>query len=280
MAPASDHSMHRTRGRALRALRDAFARGHPAVEIDDRGYVRTFADNLVPGVRLADFEADLRAGDGNELERKFRAVHSSSALTVNVFGPFRARTSELTVLDLGPFAKLRFEAKCPHGVSSRAPNLDVLLTGQSGTVGIESKLTEHLSRHRADFSPRYREKIRDERRESAWFEEMVRLEEDPRRYAWLDAAQLVKHAFGLAHTFPGKALTLLYIYWEPRHTEQLSLLAEHRREAESFSRRVAGSRPAFRAMSYPELWASWSGDSRSWLTAHLDALRARYEVEL
>ena len=62
-----------------------------------------------------------------------------------------------------------------------------------------ASLTEPLSRHRAVFSPRYREKIRAERRESAWFRGMLALEEDPERYRWLDVNQLVKHAFGLAH---------------------------------------------------------------------------------
>ena len=134
-------------------------------------------------------------------------------------------------------------------MSSRSPNLDVFLTDPGGTLGIESKLTEHLFRHSAVFSPKYREKIQDERRESAWFDEMLRLEEDPKRYAWLDAAQLVKHAYGLAYTFSADPLTLLYLYWEPRHAEQLPLFVEHRGEVEAFSERVAGSRPAFRAMS-------------------------------
>ena len=159
-------------------------------------------------------------------------------------------------------------------------NLDVLLTGPAGVIGIESKLTEPLSRHRAVFSPRYRERSRDERRESAWFHEMLALEEDPKRYGWLDAAQLVKHAFGLAHTFPDGAVTLLYLYWEPRNAEQFSLLVEHRGEIEAFSGRVAGSRPSFRTMTYPELWRTWSEAPPSWLTVHLDALRARYEVEI
>ena len=280
MSQTSSVSARSTRARALRALRDAFIRDHPAVEVDDRGYVPAAADNLVPSVRLRDFEADLRAGDGNELRDKFRAIHSSSALAVNVFGPFRDRTRELSLPVPGAFAGLQFEAKCPTGVSSQPANLDLLLTGLGGIVGVESKLTEHLSRHRAAFSPRYRERIRDERRQSAWFREMLCLEEDPRRYAWLDAAQLVKHAFGLARTFPDGALTLLYLYWEPRHAEQLPPFAGHRCEVEAFSARVAGSRPTFRALAYPELWACWSGKTRPWLSAHLDALRARYDVDL
>ncbi|MBU0966250.1 MAG: hypothetical protein KKA54_07705 [Proteobacteria bacterium] len=43
------------------------------------------ADNLIDGVSLAQFEADLQSGDGAELHGKFRAVHSSSALAVNCF---------------------------------------------------------------------------------------------------------------------------------------------------------------------------------------------------
>ena len=279
MEPSSSSATRGTRARALRALRDAFVRANPLVEVDTRGYVRDVAENLLPTVRLADFEADLRAGDGNELEGKFKAVHSSSALAINVFAPFRARDSELTLPGSGSVTGLEFERKCPHGVSSRAPNLDVLLNGPAEVIGIESKLTEPLSRHRAVFSPRYREKIRDERRESAWFREMLRLEDDPERYVWLDAAQLVKHAYGLAHTFPDKPVTLLYLYWEPRNAERFPLFVEHRGEIDAFSGRVAGSRPSFRAMSYPELWRIWSKTPSSWLTVHLDAMRARYEVE-
>ena len=171
-----------TRARALRALPDAFVRAHPLVEVDTQGYVRDVVDNLVPNVSLADFEADLRAGDGNELEGKFKAVHSSSALAVNVFAPFRARGFELILPGSGSISGLEFERKCPHGISGRSPNLDVLLTGPTGVIGIESKLTETLSRHRAVFNPKYRQNIQDERREGAWFREMLGLEEDPERY--------------------------------------------------------------------------------------------------
>ena len=109
---------------------------------------------------------------------------------------------------------------------------------------------------------------------------MLCLEEGAERYGWLDAAQLVKHAFGLAHTFPDGLLVLLYLYWEPRNAERFPIFVEHRREIDAFSERVARSRPSFRAMSYPELWCTWSENAPSWLTAHLDAMRARYEVDL
>ena len=77
--------------RAKRALREAFCRAHPTVVLNRAGYVDVASDNLVPSVRLEDFEADVRGGAGAELKGKFRAVHSSTALAVNVFGPFRRR---------------------------------------------------------------------------------------------------------------------------------------------------------------------------------------------
>ena len=55
----------------------------------DAGYVDWPQANLVPGVRLEQFESDLRRGDGGELRMKFCAVHSSAALAVNCFAPFK-----------------------------------------------------------------------------------------------------------------------------------------------------------------------------------------------
>jgi len=236
----------------------------------------------LPLVTVEDFEADLSAGDGNELETKFRAVHSSSALAVNCFAPFRRRIADLTLPDGGSFETLAFEQKCPTGLrGGRAPNLDVLLTGSGGVIGIESKLTEYLTRHRAGFSPAYAEQIRDSRREQGYFREMLRLMEEPDSYVWLDAAQLIKHAFGLARTFAGRPVTLLYLFWEPANPAASPVFAEHRQEIAAFAERVAGSVPAFQAMSYPELWRSWQeAEPEDWLALHIEALRGRYEVTL
>ena len=96
---------------------------------------------------MADFEADLRQGDGNELAGKFRAAHSSSALTVNVFAPFKSDISALCLAGKSGFETLHFERKCPHGlVGRRAPNLDVVAMGPNGIVAIESKCLEPLGR--------------------------------------------------------------------------------------------------------------------------------------
>jgi hypothetical protein len=154
--------------RARAALREALARSRPDIVVDDKGYVSSFRENLVRLVALEDFEADLSQGDGNELESKFRAAHSSSALGVNCFAPFRRQMSDLVLPGLTGLVDLQFERKCPTGLrSGKPPNLDVLVSGPAGVVGIESKLTEHLSRHIASFSTAYADQIRDARREPA-----------------------------------------------------------------------------------------------------------------
>lgn len=276
-----DNSDGPVKNRALHAIREALVRFAPGIEVDSKGYTAAFRDNLLPAVAIESFEADLRAGDGNELETKFRAAHSSSALAVNAFAPFRTQTCDLRLLNADPFDHLHFERKCPTGLrGGRAPNLDVLLTGPNGVIGIESKLTEYLGRHRAEFSPAYREQIRDERQGQGYFREMLRLMDEPDCYVWLDGAQLIKHAFGLARTFRGRPVTLLYLYWVPLNTDFSPMFDEHRRELAEFAQRVAGSTPNFKAMSYPELWTSWAEGAPDWLAKHLDDLAARYLVTI
>ena len=240
------------------ALINALAVSAPHVALDKNGYTSEACHNLIEGLTLADCEADLRQGDGNELEGKFRAAHSSCALAVNTFAPFKSEPATLSLPGEGDFTRLSFERKCPHGLRGKSPNLDVLAEGPSRVVAIESKCLEHLTAHVAEFSPRYEAGIVDERRQSPWFAEMLRLNRKPSTYCWLNAAQLVKHAFGLAHTFTGRPVTLLYLFWEPSNPEEFPSFAEHRAEVERFAASIAGGTPGFMAMSYPELWSSWS----------------------
>lgn len=272
-----------THARAVTALHRAFARAHPETAFDRKGYVGDWMDNLLPGTDPASFQAELEGGDGSELKKKFCAVHSSAALAVNCFARFKREPVRLTIDGFSGFDTIRFEAKCPAGIQGRRPpNLDMLLGGLDSIIGVESKLTEHLRTHEAMFSRAYDEQIIDMRRESPWFALMHTLMREPRRYRHLDAAQLVKHAFGLGHSFARRPVTLLYLYWEPRNAAALPELFAHRAEVARFSAEVAGATPSFRALSYPALWASWAerNDDLDWLDEHVSRLRARYDVEI
>ena len=278
-APRSERS---GQSRAKSALWEAFARQRPGI-LDEKGYVPDFHDLLLPMVVPEDFTDDLRAGDGNELQTKFRAAHSSTGLAVNCFAPFRRRLNDLVLPGNLRFNTLQFERKCPTGLRGKSPNLDVLLEGPDGVIGIESKLAEFLSRHKAKFSPAYAEGIGDARREQGYFSEMIRLMERPDSYTWLNAAQLIKHAFGLARTFNGRSVTLLYLFWEPANPEVRPEYAAHRDEIREFAARMAGASPTFKAMSYPELWQSWAYDDAlmpEWLHQHIENLQNRYLVQI
>lgn len=265
------------------ALRRGLLRSAPRTNLDGKGYVDTVSDNLIENVRLADFEDDLRKGDGNELKTKFRSNRSSSALAVNNFAPFRRDPGNLKLPGGANFSALQFERKCPHGLKSRrSPHLDVFAEGTNSFVAIESKCLEPLSSKEAKFAAAYEREILDDRRRSSWFQEMRQLLDEPSRYRWLDAAQLIKHAFGLSHTFKNKLGTLLYLYWEPLNPEKHPFFSEHRAELERFSNSIRKQEhPRFVSMSYPELWRSWDMlKGPDWLTTHLCRIRARYEVEV
>ncbi len=272
------------RTRAVQALAQRLLAARPGLALEAGGYAPSPEDTLLPGLAEA-AEVEFRGGSGDEWRRKIRAPHSSSALAANVFLPFRVfdRLSELHLPGLGAgFGTLRLEGRVPSGLSrANAPNLDVLLTGERLAVGVESKLIEPLSPHAARFSPRYRDEAVGAWRDGPWFHEMLRLMKAADAYRHLDAAQLVKHAFGLANTFPDARPMLVYLFWEPADPACDPAFTRHRDEVADFAGRVAGGTPGFVALSYPELWTAWRSESPSpWLSAHLNALEARYSARL
>lgn len=125
-------------------------------------YLLRWLDNLVEGVIPADFEADLRTGDGSELKdrysrrtgkpipAKFCAPYSSAALAVNTFGPFRHRVPLPSVAGLAGFTIVRFEHRCDNGLRTRhCPNFDLLLQADdAAVVAVESKFLETLEKKR------------------------------------------------------------------------------------------------------------------------------------
>jgi len=268
-----------TASRAVRALREAL-RSNFSVPLDSQGYATRVEDVLLPGVERRDFETDLDDGAGKELEGKFLAPHSSSQLAVNAFAPFRRRLIDLRIAGRRAWTSLRFEGKCNLWPDYRGTpaHLDLLLEGPDGVLGIESKCTEYFAHKPAMFAQSYHVQIDDHRRRGAWFRDLKRLSTEPHAYRHLDAAQLVKHAFGLGHSYPTGDVTLLYLYWEPENGDALSEIAAHRSEIADFSRRVAGDRIAFASQSYLDLWRDWNSAGIDWVEVHVAQLLRRYRV--
>lgn len=249
----------------------------------DNGYASALDDNLLPGITRDLFEPDFRAGAGNELtgdRPKMFAVHSSSVLAVNTFARWRLAPSSLVLHGMVGFESLCFEATFPTGLRGTPPHLDVRLDGSPGRLLVESKLTEFLAPKAASFKAAYGT-IKDTRTQSPWYEEYRRLKLQPARYTWLDAAQLVRHYFGLACQPTDRPITLLYLFWEPLDWQLYEPYEHHREELVRFAESVRGDRIRFSFQSYPELWLSWQGlDKPTWLKEHLKNLRNRYEVPL
>ncbi|MBA3510458.1 hypothetical protein [Sphingomonas sp.] len=256
-------------------MHDGFLRTNANGELDSKGYATSWENNLLREIDPRRVEVDLRGKGGSELEGKFRAAHSSAALAVNAFGYFIDATERLPIPGFAELQFDGFEKLFPTGVGRKPPHLDALAHNDETVVAIESKCLEYFTPKTAKFARDYFEKIVDERRNGPWFAEMVRLSEQPCTYTCLDAAQLIKHAFGLALTVP-TAVTLLYVFWEPDDAHYHSMFADHRAEIADFASRVAGGRPAFQALSHQELWAHWATLGSASLQAHVDRLQLRY----
>lgn len=218
--------------------------------INANGYVLTPEHNLVPTVKLSDFQYDLQQGSGSELVSKFLAVHSSSALAVNTFAIWKDKAQELSLCGVEGFKQISFEKKCSTGLGGTSPNLDVLAESDTVAVGIESKLLEPLSRKRPKFSESYSKSKLPYIEEKWW-----RILEDKRKgeLQYLDVAQLIKHYLGLRNQYRNRTVILFYLFWEPTNWQQLDIFVKHREEIEVFAGQVKDTSVRFVAQSYPEL---------------------------
>jgi hypothetical protein len=258
--------------RAYKALLAGARKAHPAVEFDSIGYARDWRDNLGAVDCLQAIQSDFGGGAGRELAGKFRAAHSSAALVVNAFHPWRLAPDGLKLAGVSDFRGLRFEAVCPTGLKGTPPHLDLLADGET-PVAVESKCTEWMSGPKpVNFSTAY-DRLETACGDSPWFAQVAELRANPKRYQYLDAAQLVKHALGLGVRHGSRAVKLVYLYWEPRNAVDWRECAAHRAEVEDLRTRAVGGTVTLVPMSYAQLWKEWARlDAR-----HLPYLWTRYD---
>jgi len=205
-----------------------------------------------------------------------RAPHSSSALALNAFYPWRTAPEELALLGISGFKSLVFEGQCPTGLQGKPPHLDVLLQTDNAVIGIESKCTEYLVPKPAAFPDSY-QSILDNRKDSSWFRLLCQLKQNPRMFSFLDVAQLIKHYLGLRRCYPQKSVILLYLYWEPLNVQEFEVFQRHRDELIRFAELVnPGDGVRFEHLGYLQLWQEWQKAGYS----HVSRLLERYAVSL
>ena len=120
----------------------------------------------------------------------------------------------------------------------------------------------------------------DDRRRDGRCEVCAALRQGELRFKYLDAAQLVKHAFGLITEGGrlGRLPILYYIFAEPsmRAGQNISgkQHARHREEIATFASAVADDEVAFASASYREWMDGW--DDQGELADHAKSLRLTF----
>lgn len=243
--------------------------------------------DFLPGVKGEHVLARLARAGGNEVESgKLGSPESSAALAVNAFGWFIDRPELLPPLpgmESGVPATtvdVEYCARFPWS-GGRHPWLDAFVESPGQILGIESKRFEPFrDRKSVSLSPAYDRPV--------WgvsmgpYERMRdRLRSGAELFHYLDAAQLVKHAFGLVTdgVRKGKGPVLVYLYAEPaaRNGQPIdpAAFASHRREIDRFAQAVDGAAVPFEAISYREWIASWGGCVAE-VTEHGSAILRRF----
>jgi hypothetical protein len=261
----------------------ADARG---VRYDARGCVRELADNLrVPlvGAALSELYRGSELTPSAKQPARLYSLGSSAALVLNFFGYWRDRDTTPLTQALGVpvpgVVKLRFEEPLPTGLPGDPPLADVALEcADGGLVAIESKYAEWLVRR-----PRGRRVFKDKYFppgppsggvwEAAGLPLCQQLAEDLQsgreRSKYFHAAQLLKHALGLAKRGPA-ASVLVYLYydWPVRDA------ATHRAEIERITARLAPE-VDLRVLTYQDVFRSLQS-AADVDAAYVDYLAQRY----
>jgi len=231
------------------------------------------ADPLfLPGIPVEHVLARLAAADGDEINSgKLNNPDSSALLACNAFGWFIPRPEllppfpGLEAIFPATMVDVEFRARFPWR-GGRHPSLDAVVETQTHLIGVESKRYEPFRDTKSIL-------LSDAYDRPVWgngmspFEKMRDHLRGTPRFKYLDACQLVKHAFGLVTEARrrSKVPALVYLFAEPARLagKEISaeVMAQHRDEVAEFARAVAGADVAFHSASYRDWISSWRGST-------------------
>jgi hypothetical protein len=263
----------------------------------DRGlpaYTKTLNDNLFMPLS-PEAMAEFSGGDGNELKGidgsmpKMQAVHSSSALGVNIFEYWRqnglvhmiAAECELchrgNTKSSGILYEQKYEISPGFG---KHPNIDVVIenAGASRTkvFGIECKFSEAYSGGR-DKTQKGLESIYLDLPE-IWDDipTLRTLAEEispaDKRYKYLHPAQLIKHILGLKNKYGKNGFRVLYLWYDALGEEG----AIHRNEIRDFKACTRADEVRFHSITHQELICKMSDRFREKHAEYIAYLTNRY----
>lgn len=291
----SDQAFHNCKERqkkwagkyGLKLIGSKGGRGDPA-------YTPTIEDNLFQPMSL-ETRQEFEEGDGDELTTedgpaKMQAVHSSSALTVNLFDYWRGQEDcdpllQAFGLSEGSVKSIEFEAKRPIMDSPnrehfpRDPNLDVTIafadSNELPDLAFECKFTEVYRTSEPSekgLAPAYL------REEHLWIE-LPNCRELGQRicprddvFVHLHAAQLLKHTLGLKHRNSLGRFVLVYLWYDVPGS---AAAKRHGEEVDRFREIVSRDGLAFRALTFQDVIECFS-KHRDGHEAYIDYLTGRY----
>lgn len=216
-----------------------------------------------------------KKGAGSELldsksgePAKMKALHSSSALVINVFDYWTDAGSKNPLLkalgiDADAAARpLEFEKQFRTPLGGTPPHVDIAITLDSAhVIAIESKFTEWTGSKNSNWEPYFRESNQLWRNHC--LPECQELAEDlycgRAKFEFLGAEQLLKHALGLATQLGKGNFSLYYLYYDrpeakanekDRQTESDA----HKDEIKCFADRI-GEELRFKTFRYQDVYA-------------------------
>lgn len=187
-------------------------------------YTYHLKDNLFQPLEQNVFE-DYNKGAGKELDKKMRALHSSSALAVNLFqywlkNPyFIASILNRSFFDKNEYLIIKFENKLHvKGVKGTAPHIDVTIENpeENKIMAIEVKFTELLNKPKSlktsPLSQQYNKLLNNFLPNVNEF--LKEINEKKLDFYFFDYLQFIKHILGLLSKTSKEKFLLIYLYFE------------------------------------------------------------------
>ena len=226
-------------------------------------YTTRVEDNIFGGELHPETKKEYEKGKGHELEggqAHMKALHSSSALVVNVLDYWRSQNRIQDIARCcgakGAVTGMEFEKTHPIvGMERTPPHLDVEFAA-AFPLDIESKFTETYQRT----TRRPLKKTRLEaylKHDHIWHgmpklkslaEDIVQQSDARTEFEYLDVPQLIKHILGL-HCGYSLGFSLLYVWYKVDSKEA----TQHEQELDDFCKRISGETD-FRTMTYQDLF--------------------------
>lgn len=260
-------------------------RGRPA-------YTQSLIKNLFEPLN-PEVKKQIDKGDGGELKgksgnpAKMQAVHSSSALGVNIFQywmninqiPEIAAACGLCSKNNKSATNIEFERKFQISENfTVSPNIDVTIENSEKSkykfFAIECKFSEaYTSRGHSGIDPKYLE-IKDIWKGIPRLHNLAKkISPADKSFQYLHAAQLIKHILGLRIKCGGKnSFRLLYLWYDCIGHEG----SKHRTEIEDFTKIAQSDKIKFHAMSYQELIIKLSKEYRDTHKKYIKYITSRY----